>query len=141
LLHDLSLEIEKETGHRLTPKSLGDLRATAFAWPPGERDPEVEFAVHRRLRSPKAKGSLAMYKRRAKADYKRAPGYQGSPRLTEHRLRVYKQDEKPMVPAVQVMASVARRVANKALSHAELDAWEQAFTAAFNKRRAELDGS
>lgn len=138
LLDDLSRAIEKEIGHRFTVENLRALRSTALAWPPGERDHEVEFAVHRRLRSPKAKTKLVMYKRRAQADYKRAPGYQGSPRLTEHRLKVYRGDERPTKPIEVVMAETARRIANKALSPEELDAWQAAFRTAFKARRAEL---
>lgn len=140
LLDDLSRAIEKETGHRFTIENLRRLRATAAAWPLEERDSEVEFAVHQRLRSPKAKGMLPIYKRRAQADYERAPGYQGSPRLTEHRLKVYRQDEKPPMPVDIVMANTAKRIANKALSLDELAAWQQAFSKAFKQRKKELGG-
>lgn len=140
-LADLSVKIEKETGHRFSLAQLREIRSTALAWPPGERDHDVEFEVHRRLRSPKAKGQLAMYKRRAEADYKRSPGYQGSPRLTSHRLRIYKKDGQPVTPADLVMAAAAKRVANKALSLEELDAWERAFNLAFRERRKTLGGS
>lgn len=137
-LADLSVDIEKETGHRFTVDNLRAIRATALAWPPGERDHEVEFSVHRRLRSPKAKGQLAMYKRRAEADYQRSPGFQGSPKLTEHRLRVYRADERPMRPWADKMLASVQRLLLQADTQEALDELERFFKVALKKRRQDI---
>jgi hypothetical protein len=135
---EISDAILDELGILYTVDRLRGLRATALAWPPEERDREVEFAVHQRLRGSKAKPKLAMYKRRAAADYKRSPGFIRSPRLTIHRLKVYRADEGRMVPWDLQQQRRIRSLVSKASSLAELDAIRDMFATACKDRRREL---
>lgn len=138
LLQELSRRLEKDLGVRKGVSWLRQMRATALAWHPEDRDKDVSFKVHAYLRA--NPGMLAIYKKRAAADHKRSPGLVPSPKLTVHRLQVYRNDEKPPVPVEARMARAVLRIVNKALSVEELDAWETAFAQAAKQRRRELSG-
>jgi hypothetical protein len=62
----------------------------------------------------------------------------GSPRLTEHRLQVYRREEVPSRPLDEVLARRIRGILNKALSSGELDQMEAVFVRELRARRKVL---
>jgi hypothetical protein len=135
VLEEIADEILEQIGIRYTVNRLRILRATAIAWPHGTRDHEVEFAVHEMLRGPKLKPKLAQYKRRAAADHKRAPGFIRSPRLTQHRVRFYRAEERPPVRRAEARAARIRSLVQAALADHELDELEAVFAQAVREAR------
>jgi hypothetical protein len=136
-LAKLAPKLETATGSKYTVGRLVTMRGTARAWLPNERHADLSFAVHQSARSDEAKGKLAGYKRRAKADANRDNSRTST--LTLQRLYEYRAEDRDEFISWEDRQKIrAQAWVRQQRSLAELDGIWDIFAAAVKERRRDF---